>query len=101
LKLGGRRYGFAVTIADHHDVFRAGLRAIIEDNQGWHVVAEDGGMAVAQAIETRPDVAVVDDFLPVLNGAVRRIDRRAMAKINATSTADLVRYAIKRKLSEL
>src|SRR5215472_16313329 len=67
-------------LADDHDVVRAGLRAVIEANQDWQVVAEaeDGGKAVAQALETRPDIAVVDYFLPVLNGAeaTRQIKKR-------------------------
>src|SRR5215471_4989524 len=67
-------------LADDHDVVRAGLRAVIESSCGWEVVAEasDGGNAVARALETRPDIAVIDYFLPILNGAevTRQIKRR-------------------------
>ena len=80
IELGGWRMVLRLLLADDHDVVRAGLRAVIEANQGWQVVAEaeDGGKAVAQALETRPDVAVVDYFLPVLNGAevTRQIKKR-------------------------
>jgi DNA-binding NarL/FixJ family response regulator len=43
----------------------------MEAHQGWQVVAEsdDGERAIAMAEETRPDVAIVDHFLPALNGA--------------------------------
>jgi DNA-binding NarL/FixJ family response regulator len=52
-------------------MIRAGLRSVLEANQGWEVVAEaeDGEKAIAKAMETRPDVAIVDYFLPVFNGA--------------------------------
>jgi DNA-binding NarL/FixJ family response regulator len=59
-----------ILIADDHDVVRAGLRAIIDCHEGWQVVAEasDGKQAVALAVKTRPDIAIVDYALPLLNG---------------------------------
>ena len=58
-------------IADDHDVVRSGLRHIIEAQPNWQVVAEagDGKEAVQKALETKPDVAVIDYSLPILNGA--------------------------------
>ncbi len=69
-----------ILIADDHDVVRSGVRHIIEDQPGWSVVAEaaDGKDAVAQAIATKPDVAILDYRLPLLDGieATRQIRRR-------------------------
>ena len=69
-----------ILIADDHDVVRSGVRHIIEDHPGWSVVAEatDGKDAVAQAIATKPDVAILDYRLPLIDGieATRHIRRR-------------------------
>jgi len=69
-----------ILIADDHDVVRTGVRHIIEDQPGWSVVAEaaDGKDAVAQAIATKPDVAILDYRLPLLDGieVTRQIRRR-------------------------
>jgi len=60
-----------ILIADDHDVVRSGLRSLIESQTDWEVVAEaaDGKEAVSKAIETRPDVAVLDYSMPLINGA--------------------------------
>jgi DNA-binding NarL/FixJ family response regulator len=57
-------------IADNHEVIRCGLRALLAERPDWEVVAEaaDGKEAVAQAIKTTPDVAIIDYSLPLLNG---------------------------------
>jgi DNA-binding NarL/FixJ family response regulator len=66
-----------ILIADDHDVVRSGLRHVIEAQTNWQVVAEagDGKEAVQKALETKPDVAVIDYLLPLANGleATRQI----------------------------
>ncbi len=59
-----------ILIADDHEVVRRGVRAILESRRGYQVVAEvaDGEAAVAAAIAARPDVAVIDYSLPLLDG---------------------------------
>src|SRR3954453_20519157 len=81
--LGAAHQGGAMTrilIADDHDVVRSGLRAILEEQTGWEVVAEaaDGLDAVDKAVATRPDIVVLDYSLPVINGveATRQIRAR-------------------------
>jgi two-component system, NarL family, response regulator NreC len=70
-----------VLLGDDHTVLRQGLRKILEDRRDWRVVAEagNGRDAVREAIEQRPDVAVLDIGMPLLNGieATRQIVRRA------------------------
>ena len=69
-----------ILIADDHQVVRSGLRAILEAQQNSEVVAEaaDGKEAILKAIETKPDVAVLDYSLPLVNGieATRQIRTR-------------------------
>jgi two-component system, NarL family, response regulator NreC len=70
-----------VLLGDDHTVLRQGLRKILEDRRDWRVVAEagNGRDAVREAIEQKPDVAVLDIGMPLLNGieATRQIARRA------------------------
>ena len=69
-----------ILIADDHEVVRSGLRSILEAQPDWEVVAEavDGKEAVAKALATKPDVAILDYSLPVFNGveATRQIRAR-------------------------
>ena len=66
-----------ILIADDHEVVRSGLRATLEAQPGWSVVAEaaNGKDAVAKAAQVAPDVAIVDYALPLINGieVTRRI----------------------------
>ena len=59
-----------ILIADDHEVVRSGLRAIIEARAGWVVSGEaiDGRDAVALALKLKPDLAIVDYSMPVMNG---------------------------------
>ena len=69
-----------ILIADDHEVVRSGLRKILEAQPSWEVVAEagDGKDAITKATETKPDVAVLDYSLPLINGieATRQIRAR-------------------------
>ena len=59
-----------ILIADDHDVVREGLRRLLEAQPNCEVVAEalDGKDAIAKAIETKPDIAVIDYSLPMIDG---------------------------------
>lgn len=66
-----------ILVADDHEIVRRGLRALLESQRGWKVVAEasTGSQAFEKASEVKPEVAVLDLGMPVLNGleATRRI----------------------------
>jgi len=59
-----------ILIADDHDIVRDGLRALLETRPGWTVVAEasNGQEALELATATRPDVAILDYAMPIMNG---------------------------------
>jgi DNA-binding NarL/FixJ family response regulator len=73
-----------ILIADDHDVVRAGLRTILEAHPNWVVVAEaaDGKEAIDRAIDTKPDVAVIDHSMPLLNGI--EVTRQIRGKLPQT-----------------
>src|SRR5208283_343646 len=59
-----------ILIADDHAVVRAGLRALLESHENWQVCAEavDGRDALEKAAKHKPDVAILDIAMPLLNG---------------------------------
>jgi len=69
-----------ILLADDHTVVRQGLRKVLEERPDWVVVAEagNGRDAVKQAEEFKPDVAILDVAMPLLNGieATRQIVKR-------------------------
>jgi len=64
-------------IADDHQLFREGLRSLIEEQSGIEVVgeADNGRSAVALVRRLHPDVVIMDVAMPELNGieATRQI----------------------------
>jgi len=66
-----------ILIADDHELFRRGLRMVLEDEDDIVVIDEagDGQAAVELAREHAPDVVVMDVRMPVLSGieATKRI----------------------------
>jgi DNA-binding NarL/FixJ family response regulator len=89
-----------VLIADDHPVVRAGLSAVIAEQSDLELVAEaeNGATAVAVFREHRPDVALMDLRMPVMDGveAIRTItaefpDARILALTTYEGDADIRR----------
>jgi DNA-binding NarL/FixJ family response regulator len=66
-----------ILVADDHPLYRRGLAALLDAQEGWTVVAEatDGIEAVTAAHTHQPDVVVMDLRMPGVDGieATRRI----------------------------
>jgi DNA-binding NarL/FixJ family response regulator len=75
-------------LADDHNLFRQGVRKILEEHGGFEVVAEasSGLEAIERARELQPDVAVVDIAMRELNG----IETTAQLLRQSPNTAVLV-----------
>jgi DNA-binding NarL/FixJ family response regulator len=69
-----------ILVADDHTLVRHGLCKILGDEPDWEVVAQasDGRDAVRLILDLKPDVAILDIGMPLLNGieATRQSVRR-------------------------
>lgn len=69
-----------VLLGDDHTLVRHGLRKILEERPEWEIIAEvgDGREAVRKCLALKPDVAVLDIAMPLLNGidATQQIVRK-------------------------
>jgi DNA-binding NarL/FixJ family response regulator len=86
-----------VVIADDQGMIRAGLRSLLEGEPDIQVVGEaaDGEQAIAAIRHQRPDVALVDIRMPVVDGitATRRLVAEGTAtRILILTTFDLDEY---------
>jgi two-component system response regulator NreC len=78
-----------ILIADDHQILLQGLRALLNEEPGFEVIAEavDGRGAVRLSQEQKPDVAVIDVTMQGLNGidAARQICKGTDIKVVALS----------------
>jgi DNA-binding NarL/FixJ family response regulator len=87
-----------VLVADDQELVRAGLRTILDAQDGIEVVGEayDGRRAVAEALRLRPAVVVMDVRMPHVDGleATRRILAEAdpAPRVLVLTTFDLDEY---------
>ena len=60
-----------IMLADDHALMRVGIRSMLESQGDFNVIGEccDGESAVRMALETRPDVVIMDLMMPKRNGA--------------------------------
>src|SRR5271154_4449279 len=66
-------------IADDHAIFAEALRVLLEKTYSVVGIVADGRALVSEAARLKPDVAVVDVGMPLLNGldAARRVREQA------------------------
>lgn len=67
-----------ILIADDNPIFRTALRHVLEASDSWEIIeTRDGQEAVTKAVETRPDLIVLDLAMPVKDGlaAAREISK--------------------------
>lgn len=59
-----------ILIADDHEVFRRGLRSLLELRDDWQICgeAENGLDVIKKAKELKPDIVVLDISMPGLSG---------------------------------
>jgi DNA-binding NarL/FixJ family response regulator len=71
-----------IVLADDHKIVREGIRKLLESRDDFTVVGEasDGEEAVQMVLEKKPDVALMDIWMPRLSGidATRRIGKRGL-----------------------
>ena len=71
-----------IVVADDHKIVREGIRKLLETRDDFEVVGEasDGEEAVQLVLEKKPDVALMDIWMPRLSGidATRRIGKRGL-----------------------
>jgi DNA-binding NarL/FixJ family response regulator len=62
--------GLRIFIADDHEIVRHGVRAVLVANENWEVCGEagDSTAAYALAMQTKPDIVVLDLAMPEKGG---------------------------------
>jgi len=81
-----------VLIADDHTLVRESLVSVLNASGVCHVVAQaaDGVSAIEQALQSQPDVAIIDISMPRLSGV--EVVRRLHAELPTTRTLVLTMH---------
>src|SRR5690349_21714047 len=78
---GGVVVTVRVLLADDHPVYRKGLAGVLDEADDVEIVGEavDGSEVLAQALELKPDVVLMDLHMPGVSGveATRRLAAEA------------------------
>ena len=90
-----------ILIADDSRTVRHSLHGLLEQHPGWEVCAEavDGVDAVAKAEQYRPDIVILDFFMPGMTGVeAARVLRRVLPSVpilivTLYITAELIKQA--------
>jgi DNA-binding NarL/FixJ family response regulator len=92
----------SILVADDHVVVRRGLRALLESQAKWKVIAEatNGREAVERAIRLRPDLVIMDLSMPELNGLeatvllLKAIPNARVLILSMHNTEDLIQKTL-------
>ena len=89
-----------VLLVDDHRMVRTGLAALLETAEGIEVVgqAADGEEAVRLAVQTRPDVVLMDLSMPVVDGV--EATRRVLAELPDTKIVVLTSFSDRERVAE-
>ena len=89
-----------IVVVDDHKIVREGLRKLLEARGDFHVIGEasDGEQAVEIVLATKPDVVVMDIWMPRMSGveATRKI-RRSGVDTKVLINRDIVPLLIARR----
>ena len=90
-----------IILADDHAMMREGLRAILETELGYSVVAQagNGRETVALVKEHRPDLVIMDISMPDMNGI--EATRQVMQEMPRTKVIALSMHTDKRFVGEM
>lgn len=90
-----------IILADDHAMMREGLRAILEGELGFTVIAQAGnGRETVQLVKTHaPDLVIMDISMPDLNGI--EATRQIMQEMPETKVIALSMHADKRFVGEM
>jgi len=75
-----------ILLAEHHPIYRLGVRALLQSEPNLEVVGEavDGEQALSLVASLRPDILLLEHVLPGINGL--RVLQQLTAQNSATRT---------------
>lgn len=90
-----------VMLAEDHTIVRQGLARLLRDQPGVQIVGEavNGRMAVEKALETKPDVVIMDIAMPLMNGI--EASKRIRKHLPKTKIIILSMYAHEHYIHEM
>jgi DNA-binding NarL/FixJ family response regulator len=89
-----------VLLVDDHRMVRTGLAALLETADGIEVIGQagDGEEAVLLAVQTRPDVVLMDLSMPVVDGV--EATRRVLAELPETKIVVLTSFSDRERVAD-
>ena len=91
----------SVVIADDHQIFRDGLRSLLQSKSNFDVLGEasDGRTTVSLTRDLHPDVVIMDVVMPDMNGI--EATQQITAEANGSKVLALSMYSDKRMVKRM